>query len=161
MTTYPGLLAQLGYIQRVLKMNTQGLTNEDSLVQPAPGGNCLNWILGHMVATRNQTLELAGQPTIWSEEKAERYRRHSPPIEGPEEAVVPIDEILADFEKSQEAIIAGIEALSEEELAVKVSWFGEEVEKAIVLASLVFHEAYHLGQTGLVRRLVGKEGAVS
>jgi hypothetical protein len=29
-----------------------------------------------------------------------------------------------------------------------------------LLASIAFHEAYHLGQTGLSRRLLGKPGAL-
>ena len=29
-----------------------------------------------------------------------------------------------------------------------------------LLASIAFHEAYHLGQTGLSRRLLGKTGAL-
>ena len=29
-----------------------------------------------------------------------------------------------------------------------------------MVAALVFHEAYHAGQTGVLRRLIGKPGAV-
>ena len=41
----------------VVKRNLEGLTHEESLVQPQPGGNCLNWIVGHLV-------EETGQPRV-------------------------------------------------------------------------------------------------
>jgi len=50
--------------------------------------------------------------------------------------------------------------MTDEELEVPVPWFGEDVPKAIALAGLVFHEAYHVGQTGLLRRIAGKGGAI-
>lgn len=154
------LLTQLNYIQYALGANTAEVTHDDSLDQPQKGGNCLNWVVGHIVATRNQTLGLLGKEPIWSDEKASRYRRGGEPINGPEEAVVPFEEILADFNASQEAIVAGLGEITDEELDVLVPWFGEQSPKSVALAGLVFHETYHLGQTGLLRRVAGKEGAI-
>lgn len=154
------LSAQLRYIDIALKANTEGITEEDSLAQPPHGGNCLNWVLGHVVATRNRILELVGQPPIWSDEKHERYRRHSLPIVGPGPGVISVREILADFDESQESLLNAFEDLSNEDLEARVSWFGEDVGIDVALAGLIFHEAYHIGQTGLMRRLVGKNGAI-
>ena len=47
----------------VTRANVEGFSHEDSLRQP-PAGNCLNWLLGHIVATRQHTLELLGVPAI-------------------------------------------------------------------------------------------------
>ena len=33
-------------------VNVKGLSHEDSLVQPPAGGNCLNWVAAHIVASR-------------------------------------------------------------------------------------------------------------
>ena len=30
----------------------------------------------------------------------------------------------------------------------------------VSLTSLLFHQAYHAGQTGIIRRLIGKDGAI-
>jgi hypothetical protein len=39
-----------------IKRNLDEVTNEDSLVQPPGAGNCLNWVLGHIVvAARRQS----------------------------------------------------------------------------------------------------------
>ena len=32
-----------------INRNLDGLSHEESLVIPEPGGNCLNWVLGHIV----------------------------------------------------------------------------------------------------------------
>ncbi len=154
------LITQTGYNQYALKTNTAEVTHVESLKQPQAGGNCLNWVVGHVVATRNQTLTLLGQEPIWSEEIAQRYRRGGEPVEGPEDGLVPFEQMLADFDTSQDAILAGLSEIADEELDVPVPWFGEQQPKAVALAGLVFHETYHLGQTGLLRRVIGREGAI-
>ena len=46
------LLAKLYEINYgALFRNLAGITHEESFVRPAPAGNCLNWVLGHIVAT--------------------------------------------------------------------------------------------------------------
>ena len=41
--------------------NVHGLTHEDSVIEPRPGGNSLNWIMGHLVWAYEQALPLLGQ----------------------------------------------------------------------------------------------------
>lgn len=36
-------------IDGILRLNVAGLTHEESLIQPRPGGNCLNWVMGHLL----------------------------------------------------------------------------------------------------------------
>ena len=43
-----------------INRNLLDLSNDDTLVLPEGGGNCLNWVLGHVVASRMGTLMLAG-----------------------------------------------------------------------------------------------------
>ena len=154
------LVTQLGYIDHVLKENTSGLTHEDSLAQPQPGGNCLNWIVGHVVASRNQTLGLLGKDPIWDDKTAARYLRGSDPIAGSEDAVVPLEEMLAAFAAGQEAIVDALREISEEDLSEMVPWFGDEAPRAVALAGMIFHETYHVGQTGVLRRFIGKDSTI-
>ncbi len=46
------LALQFGFNGYVLEVNTAGVTHEQSLWLPSPGGNCLNWIAGHILVTR-------------------------------------------------------------------------------------------------------------
>ena len=140
---------------RALQMNLKDITHEESLVQPGGGGNCLNWVVGHIVANRNHILSLLGEPPIWGEEDYERYKRGSAPIrEGG--AARPFAGIVDDFVRSQERVRAGLERITEAKLAEPA---GQETV-GDTLAFLQFHEAYHVGQAGLLRRLAGKAGAI-
>jgi uncharacterized damage-inducible protein DinB len=154
------LARQTEFVHQVLGVNTSGVSHEESLAQPSPGGNCLNWVVGHIVASRNQTLALLGKEPVWSEETAKRYLRGTGPIEGDAEGVVRFEKTLEAFEASQQPILDGLAEISDAELETMVPWLESEVPKSVALAGLVFHESYHLGQTGLLRRILGKEGAI-
>src|SRR5262249_44856015 len=138
-----------------LKQNTAGLCHEDSLIQPQPEGNCLNWVLGHIVAGRNEALRLLGKTPIWSEAETNLYKRGSSPITGSNRAE-PLEKLLADLDLSQELLIEELNNISQEGLSAPAR------DKTVgeYLAILHFHEAYHAGQIGLLRRLAGKEGAI-
>src|SRR5208283_3320690 len=62
-----------------INRNLQDLSNEDTLVLPEGGGNCLNWVLGHVVSARGMVLMLAGTPPTLTGERLAPYRRGSHP----------------------------------------------------------------------------------
>jgi hypothetical protein len=138
-----------------VKINTEGFTEADSLVQPS-GGNCCNWVLGHIVASRNGILRLLGESPIWSDQEIELYKRGSAAIKAGS-AACSHEKMLADFQRSQEQIQSALKRMSPEDLS-RVDGDGTVGQK---LATLHFHEAYHVGQLGLLRRIAGKEGAIS
>jgi len=140
---------------QVLHRNVSGLTHEESLIQPPEGGNCLNWVAGHIVATRNGLLKLLGEDPIWSPEEEAVYKRGSKPIQN-ESRAKPFPSILADYDRSQERLRAGISRLTE--AAMKESRGDGTLGGTLHI--LHFHEAYHIGQTAILRRMAGKEGAI-
>jgi len=151
----PDALAKLyDFNVRSLKLNTEGVTHEESVRPPSAGGNSLNWVLGHIVANRNGILELVGEPPVWSDEVAAPYERGSTPLEPG--AAQPLDRILGDLDRAQAQLVRRLGELSPTDLAAQRgnSTLGSQ------LAFLQFHEAYHAGQVGLLRRLLGKPGAI-
>lgn len=161
-TALDALITQLGFTRFVIAKNTEGLTHGDSLVQPSPAGNCLNWVLGHIVASRSRLLELLDREPIWDDALKKRYETGSPPLTDPERAL-PLETILRDFEGSQEPLVEGLRELSTERLAETAPFSPtndpDETVGSLV-TSFVFHEAYHAGQTGILRRIAAKEGAI-
>ena len=153
------LSTQVYYNLGALKMNLEGLTHEESLVQPQPAGNCLNWIVGHILANRAGILRLLGQQSVWNEDEAKPYQRGSEPLTDPALARS-LDELVVMLDATQEAILAGLSEISAEGLQAPApsGKEGETVETG--LAALVFHEAYHVGETGILRRLLGHDGAI-
>ncbi len=43
-----------------INRNLNDLTHEDSVFIPEPSGNCINWVLGHVISARGMMLLLTG-----------------------------------------------------------------------------------------------------
>jgi len=140
---------------RIIHLQIDGLTHADSLLQPPFRANCLNWVLGHILAARNNALLLLGEEPVWSDQDAAPYTTDSEPITG-DGAGHRLEKIVADLDRSQERLEAALERVSAEELAQG------EGERSLGerLAGLYWHEAYHTGQTEYLRQLAGKNDKV-
>jgi hypothetical protein len=145
-----------GFNYDALTKATDGLTHADSLIQPHGGGNCLNWVVGHIAATRNTVLELVQEKPILAESVAVRYGQGSSPITTAEDAH-PFEQLIDAFRSAQEPLVSALGRLSAAQLAAP-SRLGRTVGE--LLAILQFHEAYHIGQAGLLRRILGRPGAI-
>jgi uncharacterized damage-inducible protein DinB len=150
------------YNHYVVKINTEGLTHEDSLFRPTPSGNCVNWVLGHILANRSPVLRTLGEEPVWTKATAKPYERGSDPLTD-ESHAVRLEKILEDLSASQERIMRALKEIPPDQLSgpppTGVAKDDDDTV-ASLLAALAFHEAYHAGQTGLIRRLLGKEGAI-
>lgn len=137
----------------VIKRQTEGLTHAQSLLQPALRGNCMNWVLGHMLEARNEVLHHLGQPTILPEPEDAFYKRESTPITT-DSAAIPLETLLAHFDESQARIEQGLATTSEEKMATIIN---EERQTSVRgnLSFIAWHEAYHLGQLEYLRQLTG------
>jgi uncharacterized damage-inducible protein DinB len=141
--------------QWIFAKHVEGVTHEESCRTPPGGGNSLNWVLGHIVASRNDILKLLGEPPCWSEDEAAPYLRGSAGMSDPA-AARPLPEIADALERSHAAIHSKLEKMSADDLA-------KPTAKGTVGADLAFfqfHESYHAGQIGLLRRSLGKEGVI-
>jgi uncharacterized damage-inducible protein DinB len=149
--------------QRVIRLNVEGISHEESLIQPQPAGNCLNWVIGHLVSAYESIFPLLGQEPVMEKGRLKLYARHSSPLKDSAEAV-PLQELLAAFGKASERVDAGLADLAPKKLDEAAPYSPTNDPKETVrslLASISFHQAYHAGQTGLLRRVVGKPGAIA
>jgi len=124
------------------------------LKTPEAGGNSMNWVLGHIVAVRNGALRNLGAEPPWTDAEAAPYVRGSLPL-NPKEAL-PFEKIRKDFDLSQERLLAALQSLP-------VGVVEESVANPMPtknLAILHLHDAYHAGQLGILRRTLGKPGAI-
>ncbi len=77
---------------------------------------------------------------------------------------IDLERLKVALDESQKKLIPALQGLSDEALAADVP---EKFKRPPLtgsvgdaLARLCYHEGYHNGQIGLVRRLVGKESAI-
>jgi uncharacterized damage-inducible protein DinB len=79
------------------------------------------------------------------------------------ENALPIEELRRRYNAMQEPLVKAISAMPAELLASKPprSMTGDLNETVgSNLATFVFHESYHVGQTGVLRRVAGKPGVI-
>lgn len=138
--------------------NLEDMTLEDSLARPERGGNGAHWILGHMVKVQNGVMGVLGEEPVWEDDALDRVDRG--PITGPEDAL-DWDGLRERFLGSRARCLAAIGALGDDELGEEVpDPFGGTTTRAGLLTTLAFHQAYHVGQLGLARRVAGLSGAI-
>ncbi|MGH9352976.1 MAG: DinB family protein [Terriglobia bacterium] len=148
---------------KAVRVNVEGLSQEDSLVQPTPAGNCMNWVVGHLVCIYDTILPLVGQKPVLGKEALARYARRTPPLQEPEEALEFAD-LLVSWDTASERVDAGLASLTPAMLSAPAPMSPSKNPNETVrslLATIFFHQAYHAGQTGILRRLAGKKGAIA
>jgi hypothetical protein len=135
-----------------IKELTAGLTHEDSLIQPPFPGNCFNWVLGHIVVARTNVLYPLGERSTWDRDRLMRYVPGSPPITGDDRAIR-LEAILAELDRTQGQIVAALGRATPESLAAPVG--DGDKTLGMEIHGYAIHEAGHVGQLELLRRLAG------
>ncbi len=162
-TVGQSLAIQFAYSDWTFRTNLEGLSTAESLQPPATGGNCLNWVVGHVLAARNHILALLGEPPALAPAVAQRFERGSEPLRDPA-AALDLDEARAVFRDAQERILAGLQRLTPEQLAAAAPFSpGNRPDETVgsLLLGMVWHEAYHVGQLGVLRRVAGHPGGIA
>ena len=148
-------------VRDVVAVNVGGLTHEDSLAQPQPGGNCLNWVLGHLLSVYDGVLPLLGREPVLGKAALQHYVRGAAPIERADEAL-DFSKLLAAWGEAVKRMDQGLADLAPEVLdrpAASPTGNPDETVRSL-LTTVMFHQAYHAGQTAVLRRIAGKEGAI-
>jgi uncharacterized damage-inducible protein DinB len=156
------LMMQLEVTQNVFQVNTEAVSHAESLQAPAESGNCMNWIAGHLVTTYNSILPSLGEEVVWDESRTEIYKRGSGPLA---DAATAVDfaEIKEAFATSHTRVMRGIGSLPTERWDEPAPYSpGNNPDETLgtLFHLIAFHQAYHVGQLGLGRRLLGKDGGI-
>jgi hypothetical protein len=160
MITPTDLAGAFGRNVSIIRRQTDGLTHADSLLQPPFRGNCLNWIVGHIAVNRDNVLRLLGEQPVMDADGV-RYRRESDPIvDGADEGILPLDELLDRLARSQEQLSAALGRVDQATLARELTFNDNTTTVKERVFTLYFHDCYHTGQTELLRQLAGKNDQV-
>lgn len=144
--------------QYILTKQIDGLSHEDSLLQLPFRGNCLNWVLGHIVVSREDALSWMGVERQYTEEETARYQFDSDPITSPDDpGILHLDRLVADLERTNQQLADAFEEISEAQLAEK-----DERDQTLGyrILFMAWHEGYHAGQTEYLRQLAGKDDKI-
>lgn len=149
MDTKP-ILTIYQFNKRALLMNIDSISEKESLKMPAENLNSLNWILGHIVLTRDEILGELGKTKLCSDEMREIYKTGESSSDLKSSLTTHV--LLEKFNKAQSLIEYALqnpaaEATMNEEILNKLGFYA-------------FHESYHVGQTAYIRKLLGKDGQI-
>ena len=151
-----GLVATLGRNVSIIGKNSAGIAQEDSLLRVSEGGSTLNWLIGHIVASRDGILKTLNSETTWDAKRTEKYQRGSTVPEGAD--VDELSDLLHALSRSQELLEAALSSATAAQLAEPSG--RRDDSKLEWIEFLTWHDTYHTGQTAVYRRLVGLAGAL-
>jgi len=147
--------------QRLVHSQAEGLTQEESLAQTEYNVNCFNWVLGHIVSSRGDILELLGAERVMNSEQAERYLRESDPITEDGPGVLALAELLTLLDTTEDALEAALDSAGHEYMAEELPVDGDRTDsRAAQVMFGYFHDTYHTGQTDLLRQLSGRSDKI-
>ena len=140
----------------IVKMQTDGLSNTDSLIQLPFRANCLNWVVGHLITNRCNIIHLLGGEDPLPDLNLGHYQRESDPILEESEGVLTLEELITNLEKAQARLAETLLKETEQTLQ-RSAPYRDRPERPLVywLLFLFFHDSYHVGQTELLRQAAG------
>jgi uncharacterized damage-inducible protein DinB len=139
--------------QWVINQQTKGLTHADSLLQPDRRGNCLNFVLGHILVHREKIMQMLDLEPLLTESQFKRYDFDADPVleDGPE--IIPLEDQLALLEKSTSLLVEAIKPLTQSDLEREVTLGSSTATLGQRIEFFSWHDTYHVGQTEYLRQL--------
>ena len=138
--------------QWIMEVQTDGLSQEDLLLQPQPGGNCMLWVLGHMVESMKDLVGELGGSKPEGFGLYERFARTSEPVLESEPGLPDLVKIKQDYATLSQLALQTLDNQDD-------TYFGEPGRsgtKGATVLFLSFHMSYHAGQLEYLRNLAGK-----
>jgi hypothetical protein len=155
-TTIQDFIRLLSIEHNMIRTQTEGLTQTDTLIQPQPSGNCMNWVLGHLLDNQITLLTLLGKETPVDPVLLERYLRDSEPVTGDGPGVLTLERLLDGLDRVQAALIARLGEISDADFIREIEFRGRTITIGWRVLFLNFHFTYHVGQLELLRQLAGR-----
>jgi uncharacterized damage-inducible protein DinB len=157
MSGYTEYLAEVVARQNsVMHMHVDDLSQEETLALP-PGGNSMNWVLGHIAAHREHMLRWIGLAIPWEEGRYTRFDQGSAPLLDSGEGVS-LAQVVSDLDRSQEILVAWFKQVDESALERVLE--GKRRNLGSLLGFYVWHEGYHVGQLELLRHVAGRHESI-
>ena len=145
-------IACIEYVDRNIKKQTENLTHADSMKQLPFPGNCMNWLLGHILVYRDEYLGAIDGVSAPDAAEFAIYGGGSDPLTDSTKAI-PLEILIERLDASSVRIKEAFQSLTEEKLNQPYeSWAGNTLDDHLHFY-VVVHEAMHLGQLEILREL--------
>ena len=153
------LIDLLQFNHGAIHMQLKDITYAESLLQLPFQGNCMNWVVAHILTARQEWLDMLGLPAIMNEAELKAYGYGSEPVTCAEQAIE-LDLLVKKLDESLATIVNRLENITQAELDGEVEIWRGKVPMAQALSFFLWHETYHTGQLEQLRQLAGKNDHV-
>lgn len=153
------LMDLMKFNNEAIHMQLKDISNDESLLQLPFRGNCMNWVLGHILEVRQEWLDMLGLPAIMTDAERKSYGYGSEEITCAEQAIT-LDSLVTRLDESLATLAGKLESLTQADLDREVEIWRGKVPLAQALHFYQWHEAYHTGQLEQLRQLAGKNDKV-
>jgi len=152
--SYPdaGHLAQsYSLTTRLINNFITGITDAAACATPLSSVNSLNWVLGHILTSRQQVARALGGEDFMPEAASVRYMTGSDPVTPESSTMIPLSTLQEFLQASQESLADALATAAPEDLAQVIETrFGPRPVGQHV-AGLHWHETFHVGQLEILR----------
>ncbi len=146
------LIYQFTINERVCALNCTGISEDEALIT-LHGSSSLNWIVGHILRCRSDLLrEIDQQPFTGVDEYL--YYRPKHEVDDRSGEVVTLASLLDDLHSQHAEFCARVS------VGIEDARQSASEDRVKHISFRCFHESYHVGQLGLMRRIIGKEGMI-
>ena len=150
----------LNLSSRILQSYIEDLSDAELLHRPCPGGNHINWQLGHLIASENKMINgaIPGSMPALPAGFAEKYASDNAGVDDPKQLCTK-QELLSIHKQQREATLATLAKQSEKDLDKEAP----EAYKAYapnfgaLFAMQDAHWMMHAGQWAIIRRQLGRK----
>jgi hypothetical protein len=150
-----GLAGRFAFNDGLLGMLGDGMSDADWDFSPPGGGNTARWIVGHVACYRRELRRVGGEDLPEADWEAGLKGGDAKP----DPAVLPSGAaLLAEALDGGKVIVGQLSAATPERAAAPygATFADGSSDYAGGAHFLFFHETYHLGQVGILRRMRGK-----
>jgi len=147
------ILEQMRLNHGLLQCAVRDMSEQDLAARTDDKGNSVAWIAGHLAGSRHIMAGLVGL-----EEQNPFGNLYIRGAEvRPDSDYPPVSEIITAFENITDALTPCFDKIDASELDAELKDPYPVQEKTVLngLAFLSFHETYHIGQIGFIRKLLG------
>jgi uncharacterized damage-inducible protein DinB len=145
------ITAQFDLHTRLYRNVITGIADQAAATPAGPNSNHLKFLAGHLVYTRLMMKDFAGLP---GDDRFAQFDKNM----DPKADYLPMRDILAKWDEIADPISKAVAALPAQALAGNGPFptpCGPSMED--FLSFLMHHEAYHIGQMGILRKIAGAE----
>ena len=134
---------------------TAGLSQADTFIQPQPSGNCMHWVLGHILQNQISLLGVLGGVSPVDAAPLAIYKTGSDPITSDRPGLLQLEHLRADISAVNTAINNRLAEMSDDDFSQEIEFNGRKSTLAWRFLFLQFHYSTHVGQLEQLRQLAG------